>query len=216
MTGEAQLERSALCATLLQAGPDAPTLCEGWSTADLAAHLVLRERRPDALVGAFVPRFAGRTHRVQREYAGLPWPQLVDLVRGGPPLWSPLRHSQALDDVVNLVEFFVHHEDVLRAAPEWTPDRARPLGEALESGLWSRLRVMGQILFRRAGVGVVLVCPTRGRKTVRAETDRGSVVLSGTAGELTLYAVGRRSVAQVETFGSRAAVDHLAELALGF
>jgi hypothetical protein len=36
-------ERLELCDLLLELGPDAPTLCEGWTTADLAAHLVLRE-----------------------------------------------------------------------------------------------------------------------------------------------------------------------------
>jgi uncharacterized protein (TIGR03083 family) len=44
-------ERLALCTLLDKTGPDAPTLCEGWNTGDLAAHLVLRERRPDAAAG---------------------------------------------------------------------------------------------------------------------------------------------------------------------
>jgi len=35
-------ERAALCDTLEQYGPDAPTLCTGWMTLDLAAHLVAR------------------------------------------------------------------------------------------------------------------------------------------------------------------------------
>ena len=43
-----QEERLALCALLDKSGPDAPTLCEGWTTGDLAAHLVLREHRPAA------------------------------------------------------------------------------------------------------------------------------------------------------------------------
>src|SRR5262249_60545235 len=37
---------AALCDTLERVGPAAPTLCEGWTTADLAAHLVVRERKP--------------------------------------------------------------------------------------------------------------------------------------------------------------------------
>jgi uncharacterized protein (TIGR03085 family) len=50
----AQLERSRLCDLFLEVGPDQPTLCEGWTTADLAAHLVIRERRPDAAPGILV------------------------------------------------------------------------------------------------------------------------------------------------------------------
>ena len=42
----AQDERAALAALLHETGPDGPTLCEGWQTRDLVAHLVLRERRP--------------------------------------------------------------------------------------------------------------------------------------------------------------------------
>ena len=47
----AQLERGRLCDLLLEVGPDAPTLCEGWTAADLAAHLVIRERKPLAAPG---------------------------------------------------------------------------------------------------------------------------------------------------------------------
>ena len=51
----AQRERSALVDTLRAVGPDAPTLCDGWKTRDLAAHLVVRERRLDATPGIMVP-----------------------------------------------------------------------------------------------------------------------------------------------------------------
>ena len=46
-TRHARAERASLCDLLAEVGPDAPTLCEGWTTALLAAHLVVRERRPD-------------------------------------------------------------------------------------------------------------------------------------------------------------------------
>ena len=36
----AQDERAALAALLDETGPDGPTLCEGWQTRDMAAHLV--------------------------------------------------------------------------------------------------------------------------------------------------------------------------------
>ena len=44
-------ERAALCDTMEKVGPDAPTLCEGWLTIDLAAHLCAREARSDAAIG---------------------------------------------------------------------------------------------------------------------------------------------------------------------
>src|SRR5690606_24047731 len=42
MTEHARAERHALADLLMAVGPDAPTLCAGWTTAHLAAHLVVR------------------------------------------------------------------------------------------------------------------------------------------------------------------------------
>src|ERR1700754_3004842 len=38
-------ERQKLADLFASLGPDAPTMCTGWATRDLAAHLVIRERR---------------------------------------------------------------------------------------------------------------------------------------------------------------------------
>lgn len=216
MTGLAQLERQAFSTTLAAVGPDAPTLCEGWRTRDLAAHLVLRERRPDALPGSFVPVsvLAEHTQRVQDSYAGTDWAALVEMVRQGPPGWSPSR-VPTVDDTVNLVEFFVHHEDVLRADPGWTPDAARHLDDDEQAALWTRLRQTGQLLFRRSPVGIVLVTPDHGRRAVHGPTKLGTVVLRGRPAELLLYATGRREVAQVEIEGSPDQLLALAEARFG-
>src|ERR1700733_482692 len=82
-------ERVALCALLAELGPDKPTLCEGWQTGDLAAHLVLRERRPDAGAGIMGGPLAGYTRKVQARLAGrTPFARLIDLIRTGPPRLS--------------------------------------------------------------------------------------------------------------------------------
>ena len=65
----AQRERAALVQTMTATGPDAPTLCEGWTTKDLAAHLVIRERRLDATPGIMVSLLAGYTEKVQDKVA---------------------------------------------------------------------------------------------------------------------------------------------------
>jgi uncharacterized protein (TIGR03085 family) len=198
MTSPARRERSALCDTFETVGPDAPTLCSPWRTRDLAAHLVIREGRPDASLGMLVPPLAERARRVQDGYAAQRWPELVERVRTGPPSWSPTR-LEPIDTVVNLAEMFLHHEDVLRAAPGWEP---RLLPEDLEQGLWSVLTRTGRLLFRRSRVGVVLVTPTYGRRLVRTPpSGAGSVVLRGTPGELLLHASGRQRVARVTVEG---------------
>ena len=60
----AQSERAELAATLRTVGPDAPTMCGDWDARDLAAHLVIRERRPDAALGIVFSNDAGTTEKV--------------------------------------------------------------------------------------------------------------------------------------------------------
>ena len=151
MVSFAHSERVALCQTFLAVGPDSPTLCEGWNTRDLAAHLVLRETRPDASLGTFVSRFADRTERVQDEIAGTPWTRLVARVQY-PPRWSPLSRGP-LAEAANRTEFFVHHEDVLRAQPSWD-GVARTLSPDHVEALWADVRRSSRLLLRGAAVGV--------------------------------------------------------------
>jgi uncharacterized protein (TIGR03085 family) len=204
--GYARDERLALCALLEQTGPSAPTLCEGWRTADLAAHLVLRERRPDAAAGVLGGPLAPYTRRVHHALLErYSFAQLIELIRGGPPWFSPLAIPGA-DERANVVEFFVHHEDIWRAQPGWQP---RDLPPGLSEVLWDRLRG-ARFLLRRAPVGVELIragepapdgpAASRHRLTVKAATPVVSV--TGTPAELTMWAFGRTTAAQVSMEGS--------------
>jgi len=145
-------ERQALCDLLEATGPDAPTLCEGWDTGDLAAHLVLREHRPDAAAGILGGPLAGHTARVQQRLRErTPFGDLVATIRSGPPRLSPMA-LPGMDERANAVEFFVHHEDVRRAADGWEP---RDLSDGESDLLWHRLR-MARFMLRKAPVGVEL------------------------------------------------------------
>src|ERR1700722_1188516 len=130
----AQQERQTICDLFVEDGPEAPTLCEGWTTADLAAHLVARERRPDSGPGLVWPPLAGHTDRVRRSLRDkTPWVELIATVRRGAP--PPLR-LRPVDGPMNPVEFFIHVEDVRRGQPSWEP---RLLGDEMAGALWSRL-----------------------------------------------------------------------------
>ena len=87
-------------------------------------------------------------------------------VRNGPH--GPLR-LPVLDGLANSAEFFVHHEDVLRAQEDWAP---RELPAAQTATLWRTVRVMGRVAYRRAGTGVVLVVPGGPRAVVRPGRTR--------------------------------------------
>ncbi|MGH3872332.1 MAG: TIGR03085 family metal-binding protein [Pseudonocardiaceae bacterium] len=177
-------ERHELCDLLAQLGPDAPTLCAGWTTRDLAAHLVLRETRPDAAGGILLSPLAGHTARVQHRIAQRLWPELIDLVRGGPPWWSPWS-LPGVGEPANVLEFFVHHEDVRRAQVGWEP---RPADVRRSRALWGRLR-MARMLYRNSPVGVVLRLPDGSERTARRGAR--SVTVVGPAEELALHAFGR-------------------------
>jgi uncharacterized protein (TIGR03085 family) len=199
-------ERAALCDLLAKLGPGQPTLCAGWQTGDLAAHLVLRERRPDAGAGVLGGPLAGYTRRVQgRLLARTPFARLVDMIRTGPPRLSMFA-LPGMDERANMVELFVHHEDIRRAQPAWEP---RDINAELADELWRRLR-LARLLLRRAPVGVELVRadagnrPGRVRITARAKTP--VVTVTGDPAELTLWTMGRTSAADVRLDGSDADV----------
>jgi uncharacterized protein (TIGR03085 family) len=206
--GVAAAERRALCALLDQVGPDAPTLCEGWQTRDLTAHLVLRERRPDAAAGIVVPQLASHTQRVQDQYAAKPWPELVEQVRSGPAWFWPTRIG-AVDEAANGAEFLVHHEDVRRGRPGWEPRAADPVRDA---AAWRAAKAASKLNLRRSPVGVVLRTTDGRQATVQAGPDPVTVV--GDPVELLLFVFGRDAV-RVEFEGDAAAIGRLRELSRG-
>ena len=208
----AQEERAALAALLDETGPDGPTLCEGWQTRDLAAHLVLRERRPDAAAGVMGGPLAGYTARMLRQYRDrYSYPELVAQFKAGPPRLSVFALPGA-DDAANTVEYFVHHEDVRRAAGEWSE---RSLDPGLSEALWKRLK--GARLFLRAApTGVVLAREGEGKldlivaKTPGPSGSGPSVTVTGSPAELTMWSMGRVSAAHVTLDGPDDAVARLA------
>jgi uncharacterized protein (TIGR03085 family) len=199
----AQQERTTLCDLFVNLGPDAPTLCEGWLTADLAAHLVVRERRPDSGPGLVWPPLAGYTDKIRRAVRDrTPWDKLVETVRSGPP-----RLLRSLDGPMNTVEFFIHVEDVRRARAGWEP---RPIPPELADALWARLGPGG--MAKKVPATIVITWPGR------AEKERGTgprLTLAGEPGELTMFGAGRQGAARVEISGEEPLAARLRTAPLG-
>ena len=210
MSTPATLERGRFADALEAAGPDAPTLCEGWTTRDLAAHVVLRDRRPDAAIGVLVSKLSGYTNKVQSKIAARDFEQIVDQVRGGPPVWSPTR-IDAVDRATNTIEFFVHLEDIRRAEPGWEP---RELGDDLQDDLDAALRRSAKMFARKAPAGLVLE-PDHGRPRIVANEAEPSVTVRGQIGELVLWMYGRQEHARVQYEGPDDAVEALRAASFG-
>ncbi|MER6205106.1 MULTISPECIES: TIGR03085 family metal-binding protein [unclassified Streptomyces] len=200
MSTFAKRERLLLADLLETAGPDAPTLCEGWQTRDLAAHVVVRERRADAAGGIMIKQLAPRLERVMTEFTAKPYEELIQLIRTGPPRFSPFQLKQ-LDEASNTVEFYVHTEDVRRAQEGWTP---RELDPVFQDALWSRLERMARLMGRTAPTGLVLRRPDG--QTAVAHKGAPVVTVTGEPSELLMFAHGRQSVAKVELDGDENAI----------
>lgn len=199
-------EREALCDLFERTGPSAPTILPGWAAEDLLAHLLVRERQPLASPGILIAPLGKITDAAMRGYSHKPWAGRVELLRSGPPLWSAFRLGP-VDERANLVEFVVHNADLARAQPGWQP---RPTSPELEEALWSAMRLMGRVMYRRSPVGVLLRHPTRERAAeINARNGRGQVTVIGQPSELVLHAFGR-DVGQVECQGALADVEALA------
>ncbi|MEC4017909.1 TIGR03085 family metal-binding protein [Streptomyces sp. H27-D2] len=209
MSTHAKRERLLLADLLESSGPEAPTLCHGWTARDLAAHVVVRERRADAAGGLLIKPLAARLERVQAEFAAKPYEELIQLLRTGPPRFSPYALKQ-LDEAANTVEFFVHAEDVRRAQPDWTPRLPDPV---FADALWKRLERMARVLGRKSPVGLVLRRPD-GRTAV-ARRGAPVVTVTGEPTELTVFTFGRQEAAKVELDGDKEAVAKVLDAKLG-
>jgi uncharacterized protein (TIGR03085 family) len=208
VTDYARRERRALADLLAAVGPQRPTLCAGWTTRDLAAHLVVRERRPDAMAGVLLPGLAGHGEHVRLAVAAQPWTALLHDLRT-PPWWSPLSNPLT-DELVNGVEMFIHHEDVRRGEPGWAP---RELDPVQEKALWRAAKLTGRLGLRKAGVPATVRATGLGEFTVGG---RPQAMVTGKPGELALFLSGRQAAAVVEITGSDEAVRRLRTTSLGF
>jgi len=198
-------ERLALCDLFDALGPSADTLIDGWTTHDLAAHLVLREHDLVAgpclvLPGPF-QRFAEERRARLAQRHDFSW--LVARIRSGPPIgFFRIGWVRAM---ANLNEFFVHHEDVRRANKQG-PRRLTP---AMDAAIWRNVRRGSRYLSRRhRGCGLEIEwAGTNERVTVHPGEPMAR--LTGLPGELLLYVFGRQAAARVEMSGPPEAVAAL-------
>jgi len=200
-------ERGALCDTLVAVGPDAPTLCTRWLTADLAAHLLAREKRPDAGPGIIVPGpFARHTQRVMDQYKGKGYDSMMTELRAGPPRLFRVGPMAS----VNVIENWIHHEDVRRANGQGP----RPADPELDEALWNSLKTSAFMARRKVkGAGLALRTPDGREREVKTLEPR--VVVTGAPGELVLFMSGRQEAADVTFDGTNEAVALIRATQLG-
>jgi uncharacterized protein (TIGR03085 family) len=199
------VEKPALVETLRTRDPDAPTLCEGWDTRRLLAHLVQREQHQLANTRDMISkRPPGQEVQLSRLVDTALSPEgyqaLVEEFANGPRPWSAMSWAA---ESLNFLEYLIHHEDLRRALPDPAEPRALPRPE--QQAVWQRLRRLAGFSFRRAPVGVNFATPDGAHGVVRKADEE--VVLTGEPLELLLYVSGRRTVARLEISGDPHAVE---------
>lgn len=212
MTDYSRTERRALCDLLDQVGPDQPTLCEGWTTHDLAVHLYVREADPVAgpgiMISALAETTAKRSAQVKARWS---FTELVDKVRNGPPTFS-IYSLPVLGAKLNVIEYFVHHEDVRRVDAEAEP---RELEPAHENEIWGQLRLSVRPLVRNSPTGLVLRRPDGAEVIAHKPTAAGSVTVTAEPSELLLLCYGRAPVAHATYDGPTPAITALRTTTFG-
>jgi uncharacterized protein (TIGR03085 family) len=206
MSNWAAQERAELVSLFRALGPETPTRCGEWTTAELAAHLYVRERRPDAVGGVVGGPLAGYTERTMRSVLRVhSYDHIVQRLAEGPPF--PMRLA---DEMVNLHEFFVHHEDVRRA----DGSGPRDLPSEMEQLLWTRLRRILRFSYRHVKDAQIEFVTAHGdRGVIRGSGPK--VRMFGPVGELFLYSFNRKDYAQVELSGDEAAIERVRAAQLG-
>jgi uncharacterized protein (TIGR03085 family) len=188
-------ERRELCDLMIELGPDAPTLCEGWTSFDLTAHLVLREH---------FKRW-GDERMSQEKAQG--FGTLVGRLRAGAPL-VPWRLPKART-LLNGLEYFIHHED-LRRANGLTRRTDRP---DLDDLAWSAVGLTGRGLARKIRPYGLEISRPGGSSRQFGKAPRATLI--GEPSEIVLYLSGRRDAAEVRVEGDPAAVAVLRDTESG-
>jgi uncharacterized protein (TIGR03085 family) len=204
----ARREREALCDLALVLGEDAPTLSGDWTAKELFAHLHLREHSLLGAPGLLIPALSGLTNREMARIGRQDFTVLVERVRGRG--WTPYAIAP-VDKAVNTLEYFVHHEDLRRAQPGWTP---RELPPDDQSTLWSAIRLFGRGLVRPAGVPVrIRRTDTGAEATLRGGAD--PAVLAGLPSEIVMFLYGRDQHRELEFSGPDTRIERLRGAGLG-
>jgi len=202
-----RVERGELLDTLERVGPDAPTLCDGWSATRVASHLVTSEMhggawwvlgwrlrsvlgpaRTSTVLERGQPMFESAMQRAERPG----WKALLGRLRRGPPR---LFGVPALTRP-RLVEDWIHHEDVRRALAA----EPRPTSPVLRQALVEGMELVATLPeFRQARERIRVVLPDG---HVLEGDEPALVTVRGEPGEAILALAGRAEVADVTVEGT--------------
>src|SRR5699024_9925513 len=140
-------QRNQLAHLFLELGSNAPTLCEGWETKDLSAHLWIRANRHVESDGMFIQQLESRFEDFTEHTLDRDFEDVVNSWAAGPPRWL-----KPFDAKMNTMENFIHHEDVRRANGMTEP---QPLSQAAQKQLYCSLKMIARLRLEKIKRAVV-------------------------------------------------------------
>lgn len=179
----------------------AATLCDGWDIEDLTAHIIVRDRGSIlARLGIIVPALHHVHTAAIRKQKTTSHQELIGLIEHIPWWGTKLRY--------NLIEFFVHNEDILRAKL----GRKRQISDDLYAGLASFVPGMTRLALRKLSreLRVTLVDSVTGEVYVVRKgsgDDPHELTLTAEAPEFVMLFMNRGRVAEVKVDGDRKALE---------
>ena len=186
----------------------AATLCEGWDVKTIVAHLVVRDTQPLQYGTAIATkgRIGAQPKALLHAARNRPIRSLLSTLADGPPWFYRLPGPAA---IINLVENWVHHEDMRRGELQIT----RTTSAATHAALWNTLQVTARLMLRHITVsGIVAFVQPNGTALAfslgdgvprKADPDHAAVRVVGEAGELVLFLLGRKSAANLHFEGDQ-------------
>ena len=205
--GILRAERAGLCDEFEARGADAPTLCDGWLTAELAAHLIVREHRPDALPGVILGGpFARHTQHLMDGAKAKGYESMIAKLRTGLPFLFRVGPGA----FANVMENWIHHEDIRRANGQGP----RPPDAEVDAFLWKTLGLSGKMSARKIKPFGLELDSGNGRRRVAKDAEP-RVVMHGAPGEIALYFAGRKDAAEVDIEGPDDGIRALADAKFG-
>jgi|GEM_PF-1703988 len=189
---------------------DFDTLCAGWTIADLMAHILVRERGgPLARAGILIPALRGRTNQAMDNQKKAGHKAMIELL-AKPPAWvSVVKY--------NLVEFFVHNEDIVRSQLK----QSRELSPEIEEALSEMLPGIARLGLRAVHEPLIVdIIDETTREVIeirrgQAGDEAPHLRLVGRPGEFILLFMGRGRQAKIAVSGDAAAKEIYRLAAIG-
>lgn len=193
--GRVLAARDRFAAAARVTGPEAPTLCDGWTVRHLVGHLLTLRSDPLSWPGIALPRFAALTQRRMAAATASGFDAAVERLATRSPFMPPVFETPRSSWTHHLGEYVVHTEDIVRAND--LPPTV--LDAATTDALWARVLVAARQLYPGDPAPGLLLARTDTAASARVLEGSPTLTVRGAPLELLVWAHRGCAMADVGT-----------------